>query len=301
MPRRRFWVWLVVWGLVGCRPGVESASEPVVLATFTVIADMAQQVAGDRVRVESLVKPGVEIHSYEPTPREIARIRQARLVLENGLGLEQWTARFYQQLQEVPRVTVSAGITPVMIAPGQPDPHAWMSPRLALIYVDNIRQALSRIDPDHAHFYTQNAQRYQQQIRAFDQKFQQFWQSIPAHRRYLVTCEGAFGYMARDYGFQPLYLWPMNAEQEGTPQQIRRVIDQVRARQIPVVFCESTVNPQAQQQVARETGARFGGILYVDSLTVATGPAPTYVRLLEHNLNTLRRGFSMLVSLEKIP
>ncbi|MCS7225633.1 MAG: zinc ABC transporter substrate-binding protein, partial [Gloeomargarita sp. SKYB31] len=166
---------------------------------------------------------------------------------------------------------------------------------------DNIRQALSRIDPDHAHFYTQNAQRYQQQIRAFDQKFQQFWQSIPAHRRYLVTCEGAFGYMARDYGFQPLYLWPMNAEQEGTPQQIRRVIDQVRARQIPVVFCESTVNPQAQQQVARETGARFGGILYVDSLTVATGPAPTYVRLLEHNLNTLQQGFSMRLSLEKIP
>ncbi|MEN9235697.1 MAG: metal ABC transporter substrate-binding protein [Gloeomargarita sp. GMQP_bins_25] len=289
-------LWVLV-GVAGC--GAPAAQERLVVATFTIVADMAQQVGGERVRVESLVPPGVEIHGYEPTPRGMARLQQARLILENGLGLERWVQRLDQPLRSVPRVTVSAGITPIFLAPDQPDPHAWLSPRLAEVYVENIRQALSQIDPANAPWYQQNAQRLQQQFRAFDQKFQQLTAVISPQQRYLVTCEGAFYYWARDYGWQHLYLWASNADQEGTPQHIGRVIDQVRARQIPVVFCESTVNPQVQQQVARATGARFGGILFVDSLTPPNGPAPTYLELLAHNLRTIAEGFA--VSLENSP
>ncbi len=289
--------WLGVWvlvGLGGCQGEPSAPDGRVVLTTFTVLADMTRQVAGEQIRVESLTKPGVEIHGYEPTPRDLARAQKASLILENGFGLERWAERFYRNLRSVPRVTVTAGITPLPIQSGsahhQPNPHAWMSPRLALIYVENIRQALVQLDPANAAIYTQNARRYQQEIKQLDQKLKQSLGVIPASQRYLVSCEGAFSYLARDYGLKEIYLWPINAEQQGTPQQIRKTIEQVRASQVPVVFCESTVNDQVQKQVAKETGVKFGGIFYVDSLTAPGGAAPTYLKLLEHNVNTLIQG-----------
>ncbi|MEN9215867.1 MAG: metal ABC transporter substrate-binding protein [Gloeomargarita sp. HHBFW_bins_162] len=292
---RGWWLWgLVVVGLWGCQGEPSPPDGKVVLTTFTVLADMTRNVAGEKLRVESITKPGVEIHGYEPTPMDIARAQKADLILENGLGLERWAERFYSNLRNVPRVTVTTGITPIPIQEGsyknQPNPHAWMSPKLALIYVENIRKALVNLDPENEAIYTQNARQYQQQINELDQKLQQSLQVIPAQQRYLVSCEGAFSYLARDYGLKEIYLWPINAEQEGTPQQIRRAIDQVRASQVPAVFCESTVNDQAQRQVAQEAGVKFGGIFYVDSLTPAAGEAPTYLRLLQHNVNTLIQG-----------
>lgn len=283
---------LLVWG---CQSNLAPQPErKVVLTTFTVLADMTRNVAGAEVRVESLTKPGAEIHGYDPTPMDMARAQNADLILDNGLGLERWAARFYGNLRDVPRVTLSSGITPIPIQSGsyknQPNPHAWMSPKLALVYVENIRQALVNLDPENEAVYNQNAQQYQQEIQQLDQKLKQSLSVIPASQRYLVSCEGAFSYLAQDYGLKEIYLWPINAEQEGTPQQIRNTINQVRASQVPVVFCESTVNDQAQKQVAKEAGVKFGGIFYVDSLTPPTGAAPTYLRLLEHNVNTLIQG-----------
>jgi manganese transport system substrate-binding protein len=268
--------------------------QKVVLTTFTVLADMAQNVAGDKAIATSITKPGSEIHGYEPTPSDLERGQAADLILDNGLNLERWANRFYNNLPKVPRITLSAGVQPVPISDstyaGKPNPHAWMSPQNGLIYVENIRKSLNQLDPTHAATYDANAAAYSQQIRAIDQKLRQAIAAVPPQKRFLVSCEGAFSYLARDYGLKEVYLWAVNAEQQAAPRQVARVIDTVKANKIPVVFCESTVSPKAQQQVAKETGAKFGGVFYVDSLSPPNGPASTYLKLLEYNVTTLVKG-----------
>ena len=266
-----------------------------VVTTFTVIQDIAQNVAGDAAVVESITKPGAEIHDYQPTPQDIAKAQSADLVLWNGLNLERWFERFFQNVRNKPAVVVTQGITPLSIHEGpyrgQPNPHAWMSTRNALIYVENIKNALIKYDPQNAATYTRNAAAYAQRIRNLDRPLREKLARVPQNQRFLVTSEGAFSYLARDYGFKEVYLWPINAEQQGTPQQVRRVINTVRQNHIPVVFSESTVSPRPMQQVSRETGAKYGGILYVDSLSAKNGPVPTYLDLLNTTVSTIVRGF----------
>ncbi|MBB5214009.1 metal ABC transporter substrate-binding protein [Parapusillimonas granuli] len=265
-----------------------------VVTTFTVIADMARNVAGDAADVVSITRPGAEIHQYQPTPGDLARAQGAQLVLWNGLNLEHWFERFFQRLKDVPGAVVTQGIEPMGIGSGpyqgKPNPHAWMSPANALIYVDNIRDALVQHDAAHADLYRANAQAYKTRIRQAMEPIRARFQAIPAERRWLVTSEGAFSYLARDFGLKELYLWPINADQQGTPQQTRRVIDAVIAHRIPAVFSESTVSADPARQVARETGARYGGVLYVDSLSPPDGPVPTYLDLLRVTAETIARG-----------
>ncbi|MEG3899351.1 MULTISPECIES: metal ABC transporter substrate-binding protein [unclassified Microcoleus] len=266
----------------------------VILTTFTVLADMAQNVAGDRAIVESITKPGAEIHGYEVTPSDLERGQRADRILENGLSLERWATRFYNSLPKVSHITLSEGVQPIDIAEdayqGKPNPHAWMSPQNALIYVENIRKSLGNLDPANASSYDANAAKYSEQIRAIDAKLKQAISAIPPDKRYIVSCEGAFSYIARDYGLKEVYIWSVNAEQQATPRQVERVINTVKANQIPAVFCESTVSNEAQLQVAKETGAKFAGVFYVDSLSPSDGPASTYLKLLEYNVNTLIKG-----------
>ncbi|MGE1070018.1 metal ABC transporter substrate-binding protein [Pantoea agglomerans] len=265
-----------------------------VVTTFTVIADMVKNVAGDAAEVTSITKPGAEIHEYQPTPGDIKRAQGAQLIMANGLNLERWFERFYQHLDGVPEVIVSAGVKPIGIGEGpyngKPNPHAWMSPDNALIYVDNIRDALVKYDPAHAETYRQNAAAYKQKITAELDPLRQQIADIPEDKRWMVTSEGAFSYLARDLGMKELYLWPVNADQQGTPQQVRKVIDQVKKNAIPAVFSESTVSDKPARQVARETGAHYGGVLYVDSLSNAQGPVPTYLDLLRVTTETLAQG-----------
>jgi len=266
----------------------------VVLTTFTVLADIAQNVAGDKAIVESMTKPGAEIHGYEPTPSDLVRAQKADLILDNGLNLERWAQKLYNSVPNVPRITLTEGIQPVEIAEnaykGKPNPHAWMSPQNALIYVENIRKALVNLDSGNADTYNTNAKAYSQKIKEVDEKLRKAVSVIPADKRYMVSCEGAFSYITRDYGLKEVYIWAVNSEQQATPKQVEKVIDTVKANKIPVVFCESTVNDGAQRQVAKESGARYGGVFYVDSLSPADGPAPTYLKLLERNVTTLTEG-----------
>lgn len=278
-------------------PGTALADDkPKVVTTFTVIADIAQNVAGTAATVESITKPGAEIHGYQPTPRDILKARDADLVLRNGLNLEAWFEKFLANLGDVPTVTVSDGIEPIGIAggasEGKPNPHAWMSPENALIYVENIRKALTEIDPANAAIYEANARTYSEKISAEIEPMKAQIARIPENERFLVTSEGAFSYLARDLGMQELYLWPINADSQGTPQQVRAVVDQVIENKIPVVFSESTVSDKPAQQVAAETGARYGGILYVDSLSEADGPVSTYLDLLKVTVSTIVKGFA---------
>jgi manganese/iron transport system substrate-binding protein len=278
-------------------PGTAFADDkPKVVTTFTVIADIAQNVAGDAADVESITKPGAEIHGYQPTPRDILKARDADLVLRNGLNLEAWFEKFLANLGDVPTVTVSDGVEPISIAggayDGKPNPHAWMSPENALIYVENIRKALTDIDPANAAIYEANARTYSDKIRAEIGPMQAEIAKVPENERFLVTSEGAFSYLARDLGMKELYLWPINADSQGTPQQVKAVVDQVIENKIPVVFSESTVSDKPAKQVAAETGARYGGILYVDSLSEPDGPVPTYLDLLKVTVSTIVKGFA---------
>ncbi len=273
----------------------ENSGRKKVVTSFTIIADMAREVAGDAADVESITKPGAEIHGYEPTPKDIVKAQSADLVLWNGMNLELWFEKFFTNVKDVPGAVLTEGITPVGISEGpytgKPNPHAWMSPANAVIYVENIRRALVKMDPKNEAVFNANAAAYTTKIKALDEPVRQKLAGIPPEKRWLVSSEGAFSYLCENYGLRQLYLWPINADAQGTPQQVKQVIDGVRTHQIPVVFSESTVSDKPIQQVAKETGARYGGVLFVDSLTAADGPAPTYLKLLEANAETIVKGF----------
>jgi len=266
------------------------------VTTFTVIADMASRVAGDVAEVASITKPGAEIHNYAPTPRDIVKAQDADLVLWNGLNLELWFEQFFGNLRDVPSAVVSDGVEPMSITQGpydgKPNPHAWMSVEAAQIYVDNIAEAFATHDPDNAATYMANAETYKAEILAALGPLKAQIEALPEDRRWLVTSEGAFSYLARDLGLRELYLWPINADAQGTPSQVRNVIDTVRANNIPVVFSESTVSAAPAEQITRETDATYGGILYVDSLSAADGPVPTYLDLLRVTVETIAEGLS---------
>ncbi|KAE9532254.1 MULTISPECIES: metal ABC transporter substrate-binding protein [Ursidibacter] len=272
-----------------------SAKQFKVVTTFTVIQDIAQNVAGDKAVVESITKPGAEIHDYQPTPQDVVKAQSADLVLWNGMNLERWFERFFTQVKDKPAVVVTEGITPISIYEGpykdMPNPHAWMSTKNALIYIENIRQALVKYDPENAEAYNNNAKAYAAKITALDEPLRARLNNVPEAQRWLVTSEGAFSYLAQDYGFKELYLWPINADAQGTPQQIKNVIKKVREHKIPVVFSESTISDKPAKQVAKETKAKYGGVLYVDSLSTKEGAVPTYIDLLNVTVSTIVKGF----------
>ena len=273
----------------------DSARPKRVVTTFTILQDMAQNIAGDKILVESITKPGAEIHEYEPTPLDVVKAQSADLVLRNGFGLERWFEKFMGSVKNVPSATLSDGIEPLGIGEGpyngMPNPHSWMSPKNALVYVENIRKAFVALDPDNAETFNANAASYSESIKKIDAFLADKLSEIPEEQRWLVTCEGAFSYLIRDCNMKELYLWPVNADEEGTPQQIQKVVDTIRKNHIPVAFSESTISNKPQLQVCKETGARYGGVLYVDSLTYEDGDAPTYLKMLEYNADTIVKGF----------
>lgn len=293
---RRFTV-LALLTLVLAAPQTAAAEQEKIKAvtTFTVIADIARNVAGDAAIVESITKPGAEIHDYQPTPQDIIRAQGADIILWNGMNLERWFERFLQDVKDVPSVVVSDGVEPISIYEGpytgKPNPHAWMSTENAILYVDNIRKAFIAADPANADIYNKNASAYTDKIRTIKADLTPMLDNIPKDQRYLVTSEGAFSYLARDLKMKEVYLWPINADQQGTPQQVRAVIDRVREKNIPVVFSESTISDRPAKQVASETGAAYGGVLYVDSLSEQDGPVPTYLDLLTVTTHTIAEGF----------
>ena len=272
-------------------------SRPQVLTTFTVLADLARNVAGDRLQVTSIVKPGAEIHGYQPTPSDIERASKADLIVENGLGLELWARRFTAAAGNVPTITLSEGMDPLLIAEdaysGKPNPHAWMSPQRTMAYVDHLERAFGQLDPAGAQVYAANAAAYKAKLQELDDELRATIDALPTQQRLLVSCEGAFSYLAADYGLEEAYLWPVNAESEITPKRMARLIDTVRDRQVPSIFCESTVSDKAQREVAAASGARFGGTFYVDSLSSPDGPAPTLLDLQRHNVGLIRKGLDL--------
>ncbi|WP_406278608.1 metal ABC transporter substrate-binding protein [Nocardia sp. NBC_00881] len=279
------------FALTSCSGGSAGGDgRPVVLTTFTVLADIAQNVAGEHLAVESITKAGAEIHGYEPTPGDIKKASKADLILDNGMNLEAWFAQFVSDVK-VPHVVVSEGVAPIAIGEdayrGKPNPHAWMSPLNVLIYVDNMVRAFGELDPAHAADFRANGETYKTELRKEHDELVGTLNALPPDQRALVSCEGAFSYLARDAGLSEKYIWAVNAEQQATPQQIASAIDFVRQHRVPAVFCESTVSDAPMQRVVEATGTAFGGVLYVDSLSEADGPVPTYLALIRHDADSI--------------
>ncbi|KAE8763663.1 metal ABC transporter substrate-binding protein [Georgenia thermotolerans] len=286
--------------LAGCSQSpaseaLDGEDTPVVLTTFTVLADIARNVAGEHASVESITKVGAEIHHYEPTPGDIAKASDADLILDNGLNLESWFEKFVEEV-DIPHVVVSEGVEAMDITEdayaGKPNPHAWMSPLNVQVYVDNIAAALSDLAPAHAADFTANAQAYKAELQEVHDELVAELSALPENERALVTCEGAFSYLARDTGLTERYIWAVNAEQQATPQQIAAAIEFVRANDVPAVFCESTVSDKPMRQVVEATDAVFGGTLYVDSLSEASGPVPTYLDLIRYDARAIIDGLT---------
>ncbi|MBB1032166.1 metal ABC transporter substrate-binding protein [Dietzia sp. SLG310A2-38A2] len=272
--------------------GREAGDRVVVATTFTILADMARRVGGDRVRVESVTTPGADVHQYEPSVDDLKRVEGADLVVSNGLGMDDWLLRFIDGT-DARHVVTSEGVDPLPVRSGnytgRPNPHAWMSPDEGTRYIRTIARALAEVDPDGSGQYLARSEDYVAELDDLASRARAAVAEVPEERRVLVTCEGAFSYLARDLGLEELYLWPVNSESQGLPRQVTALIDEVRDREIPAVFCESTVSGAAMEQVAAETGSRVAGLLYVDSLSAPSGPVPTYLDLLDHDLEIITR------------
>ena len=299
--KNKFFLFLVVCMfstvLSGCRVSNVSKdnNKKVLLTSFTILEDIVRNIAGEEFRVESITKPGMEVHGYKTTPSDLIRGSEAVLFVENGFGLELWSEKFTSNLN-VRRLSISDYINPIFIEEdaykGKPNPHAWISPVRGKLYVDIIVNALKDLDPANSSKFEKNGIIFKSKINKIDEDFKLFLNTINKSKRYLVSCEGAFSYLANDYGFKEAYLWPVNAESQVTPKRMAKVISLIKENKIPLVFCESTVSSEAQLTVARESGAKFAGNFYVDSLSSKNGPASNYLDLLNHNLLLIKKGFN---------
>lgn len=287
-----FTIPLAIAGTTACTSNAGQREKAEVLTTFTILEDITSNIAGDTLTVRSLTQPGAEVHGYDPTPSDIAAASDAELIINNGLGLEHWLDKLTAD-SKAQRATASDGVDPITIkGTDQPNPHAWMSPTLAKVYVDNIVRALSDLRPDNAQTYEDNGKQYKDRLDDVETELQDGLKALPPRQRALMTCEGAFSYLTEDMDLKEGYIWPVNTEGEITSQQITQAADFVRDNEVPAVFCESTVEPGPKEQLMRDTGASDGGTLYVDSLSEADGAVPTYLDLLSYDARTIVNGLT---------
>jgi len=272
--------------------------KPVVVASTTQIADFARQIAGDRLVVRSILAPGADPHTYQPTPDDVQIVLGANLCLENGLHLEgkNWMGALAHDAGK-PLVTVTRGLSPLTLgSSGEsvPDPHAWFSLTNAALYVNNIIQALERLDPQNAAEYRSRGKLYLQQLRVLDAWIREQVNRIPPQRRVLVTTHDAFNYFCREYRFNPDndYLsiapvgWSTGSEVGAgmTPERHRQVVQSIRQARAQAIFVETTINPKQIREIARETGVKIGGELYSDSMGTAGSAGETYLGMMRENV-----------------
>ncbi len=270
--------------LLACNvPAGETPPPPLrVVAVETFLADIAQNVAGERLQVQSLLPPGVEPHDYEPTPRDIARIAECNVLIVNGAGLEGFLERLLESAGGQAHVIVaSAGLA----TPDTADPHFWLDPNYVVRYVENIRDGLSQADPEGRALYARNAEAYIAQLRSLDRWIAGQVQEIPPGRRLLVTDHQVLGYFAGRYGLRIIGTIVPGTSPEAAPsaQHLAQLVEDIRASGAPAIFLEVGENPQLAQQIAAEAGIRVVSGLYTHSLSGPDGPASTYIEMMRHN------------------
>ncbi|MCK8514785.1 zinc ABC transporter substrate-binding protein [Methylonatrum kenyense] len=266
-----------------------------VVATFSIIGDFVAEVAGDTVALHVLTPPGAEVHEYELRPRDFMALERGDLVFANGYDLEQWMGQLEATVRsgtEIVHLAEASGAETLPIAIGEfegvPDPHLWMDPSIAVGYVEAIADALAERLPDDAEAIRANADVYIEQLETLEREMREELEAVPEERRVLITSEAAFLYFARAFDFDHDGIWGTNAESEGTPSQIMRILDVIAERQPSAVFWESTISSRYVEGVAEDTGVEVAGPLYVDSVGDAESDADTYLRMMRRNAATIR-------------
>lgn len=258
-----------------------------VVATFSILADMTREVGGDAVAVIPLVPPDGDAHSFQPRPGDLRMLRTARVVVENGLGLEGWTTRLIASSGFAgTRITAAGAIPPRTVREGKRtvrDPHVWQDPRRAVLMVQAIANGLASADPAQAVAYRARAADYAARIEAVDREIEQAMAAIPSERRRVITSHDAFGYYGDRYGIEFRAVQGVSTAGEPSARDLARLAAQVRREGIRAVFVESMADPRLAEALARESGARVGGRVYSDSLSAPDGPAATYLSMLRHN------------------
>jgi zinc/manganese transport system substrate-binding protein len=258
-----------------------------VVTSFSILADFARNVGGERARVTALVGPDSDVHVYTPAPADARKVADARLLVVNGLGLEGWLPRLVQSSgSKAAIVTATDGIVPLE-AGGAADPHAWQSVANARIYVANIRDAFVAADPADAEVFRANAGRYLMKLDALDREVRSAVEQIPRARRVAISTHRAFGYFTRAYGIRFIAPFGVSTDSEPSARDIADIITRIKTEKIPAIFLENISDDRLINRVAAETGARIGGTLYSDSLTDEKGPAPTYIDMVRHNIRAL--------------
>jgi zinc/manganese transport system substrate-binding protein len=273
------------------------------VASFSILGDMAREIGGERVSVVTLVGPNADAHVYAPTPSDAKSVSEARAILVNGLKFEGWIDRLLRSSgTKAAMVTATKGVNAIKVAgghshgqkdshghshAGEADPHAWQDVANAKIYAANIRDGLIAADPAGKAAYEANATRYIGALDALDAEIRAAFAGIPAAERKIITGHDAFGYFARAYGVRFISPKGVSTEAEASAKDVAQVIRQAKAEKVTAIFLENIANPALSEQIARETGAKMGGRLYSDALSEPSGPAGTYIAMMRHNAKTI--------------
>lgn len=283
----------------------QAADKVPVVASFSIIGDLVNQVGGDQVEVALLVGPDIDMHSFQPSPTDSRKLADARLVVTNGLGLEGWADRLVKASgYRGAQLVASKGVKPLAAhehgehekhdghkgeahGHGASDPHAWQDVGNVKKYVANIRDALIAIDPDHQSDYRKNAERYLNELDALDRDIRAAVATIPPDRRRVITTHDAFNYFEKAYGIEFLAAQGVSGDSEPSARDIARLIRQIRKEKVAALFFENVAGERLLERIAAETSARLGGTLYSDALSAPGGPAATYLDLMRHNIKTI--------------
>lgn len=293
--------------LVGCSTKSEKAEQTkegklTVIATNSILADMAKEVGKDKVTIHSIVPVGTDPHEYEVLPEDIKKASDAKVILYNGLNLETGNGWFNNLMETAKKVeeedyfAVSREVEPLYLTSTgqetQADPHAWLDLSNGIKYVEEITRILSEKDPENKEVYEKNSQEYRQKLESLDQQAKESFATISEEKKLLVTSEGAFKYFSKAYQLPAAYIWEINTESQGTPDQMTAIIDQVKASKVPGLFVESSVDPRSMERVSKETGVPIAEKLFTDSVAKAGEEGDSYYGMMKWNIDAIHKGLS---------
>jgi manganese transport system substrate-binding protein len=290
---------VIVLALSACSKETNKKSEKLqVVATYSIIYDLVKNIGGDKVEIHSLVPIGANPHEYDPLPKDLMKTTDADIVFYNGLNLEQGNSWFKKLLKssnksgkDAPVYMVSEGVSPIYLQSngleGETDPHAWLDIRNGIIFAKNIRDGLVKEDPKNKEYYQKNAEAYIAKLEKLHEQTVTDLNKIPEQKRFLITSEGAFKYFSKAYNLQSGYIWEINSEGQGTPSQIKNVVDLIKSKNVKVLFVETSVDPRSMETVSRETGAPIAGTVFTDSLGKPGEAGDTYYKMMEWNTKTI--------------
>ncbi len=296
---------IFAFGLTACSSNTngkgEGSGKLKVVTTYSIIYDMVKQIGGDKVEIHSLVPIGADPHEYDPLPKDVMRMKDADVVFYNGLNLEEGNSWFEKLLKTTGKsgkdasvYKVSKGVEPIYLETKglekETDPHAWMNIENGIIYAKNVKEALMKEDPKNKEFYAKNAKEYIAELQKLHEETVRKIQQLPEEKRYLISSEGAFKYFGKAYGMQTGYIWEINSENQGTPDQIRDVVNLIQEKKIPALFVETSVDSRSMETVSKETNVPIAGKIFTDSLGKPGKDGDTYLKMMKWNTDTIING-----------